>query len=112
MEAPKQEKAVPSVEVVESKQKPVENKTPIKQKVKQQSTKSEAVNTIPKEVAKNSEFDLSCLKEGILVIHKMFGIGTVIKVDKVQERITVKFNKGEKVFIIPTVFETGFLKLK
>lgn len=48
---------------------------------------------------------------GTVVKHKMFGDGTVIKMDDKKKYINVKFKKGEKRFVFPDAFVNGFLTL-
>ena len=48
---------------------------------------------------------------GTVVSHGKFGEGKVVKVDKVKKYITVVFSVGEKVFVMPSCFDLGFLKL-
>ena len=45
---------------------------------------------------------------GLAVSHKIFGNGTVI--DQVHSSITVKFDFGDKRFVMPAAFVDGFLK--
>ena len=67
-----------------------------------------------KEDEKNDiiEIDVSRIVKGATVIHKAFGKGEVLKVDKAQKHITVKFTAGEKTFIFPDAFQKGFLSLE
>lgn len=44
------------------------------------------------------------------VIHKKFGKGTVVKINKNEKFIHVKFTLGEKKFIFPDAFLMGFLE--
>lgn len=57
------------------------------------------------------KIDLSKLAEGITVKHKVFGDGTVTKLDKAMKYITVQFKAGEKKFVLPNAFERDFLSL-
>ena len=52
--------------------------------------------------------------EGIVkgIDYKVFGEGTVTKIDKAQKHIRVTFGIGEKTFIFPDAFKQGFLKMK
>lgn len=52
---------------------------------------------------------LEALGVGSVVSHKRFGKGDVIKVDKSEKFIYVKFAVGEKKFIFPDAFVMGFL---
>ena len=45
------------------------------------------------------------------VIHKKFGKGTVVKINKYEKFIHVKFTLGEKKFIFPDAFLMGFLEM-
>ncbi len=46
------------------------------------------------------------------VIHKKFGKGTVVKINKNEKFIHIKFTLGEKKFIFPDAFLMGFLEVK
>ncbi len=54
------------------------------------------------------KFDMSNIKTGTQVSHRIFGVGTIIGFK--GDLITVKFEKGEKKFQVPHAFEGGFLK--
>ena len=80
--------------------------------------KSETPVTIP---AKQQETDTDKLQKelkerldklfaGSFIIHKKFGMGEVIKLDKREKYIYVKFTQGEKKFIFPDAFQQGFLE--
>ena len=60
---------------------------------------------------KKSDFDMSTVKLGAKVMHKVFGEGTVVMLDINELQIRVQFEKGEKTFLLPGAFEGGFLKL-
>ena len=49
---------------------------------------------------------------GTTVKHKLFGEGTISKMDKAKKYIHVKFKKGEKQFVFPDAFISGFLSLQ
>jgi len=49
---------------------------------------------------------------GSVVVHKVFGEGTVTQLDKVLKHIRVAFAKDEKTFIFPDAFKQGFLRTK
>lgn len=55
------------------------------------------------------EIDVSV---GSVVVHKVFGEGTVTQLDKVLKHIRVAFAKDEKTFIFPDAFKNGFLRMK
>jgi len=57
------------------------------------------------------EFDASKVYIGATVKHKMFGPGTVTKMDKAGKHIRVKFAVGEKEFIYPDAFHNGYLSV-
>lgn len=46
-----------------------------------------------------------------LVHHKKFGKGEVVKINKNEKFIFIKFMLGEKKFIFPDAFLMGFLEL-
>ena len=46
------------------------------------------------------------------VIHKKFGKGTVVKINRNEKFIHIKFVVGEKKFVFPDAFVMGFLELK
>jgi hypothetical protein len=54
--------------------------------------------------------DLSGVKAGVTVMHKVFGEGLVVKTD--GDKICIAFGKAEKLFAFPGAFENGFLKVK
>ena len=56
------------------------------------------------------ELDLSGVEVGSAVTHKVFGAGTVTRIDKAQKHIRVTFSAGEKNFLFPDAFIQGFLK--
>jgi len=53
--------------------------------------------------------DLSDVKVGITVTHKVFGEGIIVEIS--ESRIYVSFGKAKKMFLLPDAFEGGFLKL-
>ena len=65
-----------------------------------------------KEEPPKPELDLSGVVAGATVIHKKFGEGKIIRIDKAQKYIKVDFGQGEKTFVFPSAFEMGFLELK
>ena len=76
-----------------------------------------AVPASPKSsaVPNNAEFDLKTQLEALAVdstvLHKKFGNGTVVKINKNEKFIHVKFTLGEKKFIFPDAFLMGFLEI-
>ena len=61
-----------------------------------------------------AEIDLKTKLEALTVdntvLHKKFGKGTVVKINKNEKFIHVKFTLGEKKFIFPDAFLMGFLE--
>ena len=49
---------------------------------------------------------------GTTVKHKLFGEGTISKMDKAKKYIRIKFKNGEKQFIFPDAFIGGFLSVE
>ena len=60
--------------------------------------------------------DVEALLETIgaksIVYHKKFGKGSVIKINKNEKYIHIKFTLGEKKFIFPDAFLMGFLEIE
>lgn len=59
--------------------------------------------------------DFSRIAVGTKVIHKVFGTGIIVSIDKKRNKATVKFKAGEKAFIVErgnqnNAFTKGFLK--
>lgn len=46
------------------------------------------------------------------VVHKKFGKGIVVKINKNEKFIYVRFVLGEKKFIFPDAFQMGFLEVE
>ena len=63
-----------------------------------------------------AEIDLKAQLEALAVdstvIHKKFGKGTVVKINKNEKFIHIKFTLGEKKFIFPDAFLMGFLEVE
>lgn len=64
---------------------------------------------VKEEPKKMPKIDLSGVKVGLTVKHKKFGKGTVSSLDNKHIRVT--FSVGEKRFIFPDAFNTGFLEV-
>ena len=85
--------------------------------VQPQPTRS-AVPASPKSSAapNNAEFDIKTQLESLAVdstvLHKKFGRGTVVKINKNEKFIHIKFTLGEKKFIFPDAFLMGFLEVE
>lgn len=75
--------------------------------------KSPITTTVQKaEETPKVKIDLSGAVVGATVVHKKFGEGTISNIDKAQKYIKIAFSVGEKMFVIPTCFEQGFLTIK
>ncbi len=61
---------------------------------------------------KEEAFVAPDVQEGTVVINKVFGEGTVTKIDKAKKHIRVTFKIGEKTFVFPDAFKMGFLRMK
>jgi hypothetical protein len=59
-----------------------------------------------------THIDTSKIEDGTIVIHKIFGEGTITKIDKARKYIYVRFAVGEKQFAMQFALDNGFLKLK
>ncbi|MBQ2398513.1 MAG: DEAD/DEAH box helicase family protein, partial [Muribaculaceae bacterium] len=55
---------------------------------------------------------LASLEAGDSVVHKKFGTGKVVRMNKNEKFIHVRFLEGEKKFVFPDAFLSGFLSLK
>lgn len=70
-----------------------------------------------KPAVKQDDFVMPALSEGMAVVHKAFGEGTITKVYVNDKKITVAFKGGEKLFVTDekspvNAFKLGFLKVK
>ena len=85
--------------------------TPI---IQPQPTKTTVAERVSQE--KQTEKDLESKLESIgidsTVVHKKFGKGTVVKFNKNEKFIHIKFTLGEKKFIFPDAFLMGFLEVE
>ena len=68
----------------------------------------------PAKVSSNQNEDYAFVKPGLIVNHKVFGEGRVVKVfeDKLGDKIVVAFGKAEKMFMFPLALKDGFLTVK
>ena len=71
--------------------------------------KSPVVPAKPQQPEK-PKVDVSGVAVGSAVAHAKFGIGKVIELNR--EYVTVRFEQGEKRFLFPNAFESGFLKVQ
>ena len=83
--------------------------------VQPQPARSAAHSTPTSSAAPNiAEIDLKTQLEALAVdstvIHKKFGKGTVVKINKNEKFIHIRFTLGEKKFIFPDAFLMGFLE--
>ena len=96
------------------KPKPAKPVTPVTATpiVKTPAKPAAAPRKAPAPLVRQSEYIPPEVKDGDAVIHSKFGEGSVIKIDKLQKFIHVKFAEGDKKFIFPDAFKNGFLKVK
>ena len=85
--------------------------------VQPQPARSAAPSSPTSSVAPNkAEIDLKTKLEALTVdntvLHKKFGKGTVVKINKNEKFIHIKFTLGEKKFIFPDAFLMGFLEVE
>ena len=66
---------------------------------------------IPSQAPKEEPYVAPDVHKGDVVVHKIFGTGTITWIDKTGKHIRVNFNAGEKTFIFPDAFKAGFLKM-
>lgn len=72
---------------------------------------SVTTKTIERDEQPKKEFDCSAIKIGMTVTHAKFGSGKIVHIDKSRKYLRVSFSIGEKTFVMPSCFETGFLKI-
>jgi molybdopterin-guanine dinucleotide biosynthesis protein len=63
-----------------------------------------------KPLEEKRKLDLPAMKAGTAVKHKAFGDGVVVEID--NGRMIVAFGKVEKMFLFPSSFENGFLRIE
>ena len=82
--------------------------------VQPQTAKATAVTKSSHETKAGQDLETKLETIGIdsTVIHKKFGKGTVVKINKNEKFIHVKFTLGEKKFIFPDAFLMGFLEVE
>lgn len=61
--------------------------------------------------SKKNAFVLPDVRVGDMVVHKVFGKGIVRKIDKAEKYIHIKFEKGEKMFVLDYAFKNGLLTM-
>ena len=64
------------------------------------------------EEAEDLKMRLERIEAGDIVYHKKFGKGEVVKINKNEKFIYVKFMLGEKKFMFPGAFLDGFLEVE
>ncbi|MBQ2001888.1 MAG: GIY-YIG nuclease family protein [Bacteroidaceae bacterium] len=84
---------------------------PIIQPQPTKTTVAESVS-LEKQTEKDLESKLESIGIDSTVIHKKFGKGTVVKFNKNEKFIHIKFTLGEKKFIFPDAFLMGFLEVE
>lgn len=82
--------------------------------VQPQSAKATVVTKSSQEnkTARDLEAKLETIGIDSTVVHKKFGKGMVVKINKNEKFIHVKFTLGEKKFIFPDAFLMGFLEVE
>ena len=85
--------------------------------VQPQPVRSAAPSSTVQYAAPNkTEIDLKAQLEALavdsIVLHKKFGKGTIVKINKNEKFIHIKFTLGEKKFIFPDAFLMGFLEVE
>ena len=71
-----------------------------------------AAKPVETEEAENLKARLERIEAGDIVYHKKFGKGEVVKINKNEKFIHVKFMLGEKKFMFPDAFTMGFLGME
>ena len=82
--------------------------------VQPQSAKITTVEPVSqkKQAVQDLESKLETIGIDSTVVHKKFGKGTVVKINKNEKFIHIKFTLGEKKFIFPDAFVMGFLEME
>ena len=91
-----------SVSVVQPQSKPIAQ--PL-------SPKQEVIHGEANNHEREMEAKLETIGAGSSVVHKKFGKGTVVKLNRNDRFIYVKFILGEKKFVFPDAFLMGFLEM-
>ena len=93
---------------------PTESVARVKPIVQTQSVRQTATAAPPPEsqVMQDLEAKLEAIGVDSTVLHKKFGKGTVVKINKNEKFIHIKFTLGEKKFIFPDAFVMGFLEME
>ena len=107
--APIESKPIEREEIVKkphSQPKPVVSFQPVKQPIPTQSSLQ------PTQAKVDIKAQLDALTVDSIVHHKKFGKGTVVKLNKNEKFIHIKFALGEKKFVYPDAFLMGFLVIE
>ena len=82
--------------------------------IQPQPTKTTVAESVSqeKQIEKDLESKLESIGIDSTVVHKKFGKGTVVKFNKNEKFIHIKFTLGEKKFIFPDAFLMGFLEVE
>ena len=75
-------------------------------------TASEVVKPVHTDEAEDLKARSEKIEAGDIVYHKKFGKGEVVKINKNEKFIYVKFMLGEKKFMFPGAFLDGFLEME
>ena len=96
------------IKVERPKSTPIVQPEPVRSAAPSTPTSSAALN--------EAEIDLKTQLEALAVdstvLHKKFGKGSVVKINKNEKFIHIKFTLGEKKFIFPDAFLMGFLEME
>ena len=86
----------------------------VKPIVQPQSAKVATIEPVSqeKQAVQDLEAKLETIGNDSTVVHKKFGKGTVVKINKNEKFIHIKFTLGEKKFIFPDAFLMGFLEVE
>ncbi len=68
-----------------------------------------SLKALPKTGGPKPAVDLSDIKAGVALMHKLFGEGRAVKI--MDDKIIVAFGKVKKTFLFPSSFENGFLRV-
>ena len=75
-------------------------------------TASEVVKPVHTDEAEDLKARLEKIEAGDIVYHKKFGKGEIVKINKNETFIYVRFMLGEKKFMFPGAFVDGFLEVE
>lgn len=73
---------------------------------------SEVAKPVHTDEAEDLKASLEKIEAGDIVYHKKFGKGEIVKINKNEKFIYVKFMLGEKKFMFPGAFLDGFLEME